>query len=278
MENIVAVDVKKIAVAVLTRGYQNLNQYNTLIKRNISIANHLGELRQIDILIFHEGNILDLHQNYIQKFTPFLNLKFINISEYAFKPEKKDISVFEPTRAFGLNYRHMCSFWFIDFWNFVKDYDMILRIDEDCIIDFNIPELFLLLNQKTAVYGAWTRDQDFVTHGLNKFTQRFIKETVRTTQNIIPHIPSGPYTNVIGLNLKVLRENTLLNSYIDKVKSLDYIYIFRWGDLPLWGEVLFYFCNSKSYLKYDKIKYFHGSHNFYVGAEQNINNLRKMIL
>jgi hypothetical protein len=32
---------QKIAVTVLTRGYQNLYQYNTLIKRNVYIENNI---------------------------------------------------------------------------------------------------------------------------------------------------------------------------------------------------------------------------------------------
>jgi hypothetical protein len=268
--------IKKMAVAVLTRGYQNLQQYNTLIKRNLSIANNLGSLYGIDILIFHEGNILEHHQKYISQFTPKLNLKFICIKEHAFKDDKKEISFFEPTKAFGLSYRHMCSFWFIDFWNFVKEYETILRVDEDCIINFNIPEMFHHLQNKTAIYGSWTRDQDFVTYRLNKFTQQFIKENIQTSAPIIPHRPSGPYTNVFGLNLARLRENVLAQKYIETVKNLNYIYIFRWGDLPLWGELLFYFCDPNNYTKFDKIKYFHGSHNFHVGGDPNKINFKRM--
>jgi hypothetical protein len=267
----------KIAVAVLTRGYQDIRKYNTLIRRNISIAKNLGALKDTDIVIFHEGNILPQHQEYIAKFTPTLRIIFKCIKEHAFKDEKKDIHVFEPTRAFGLNYRHMCSFWFVDFWKFVEEYDMILRIDEDCIIDFHIPEIFQNLQNKTAIYGTWTRDQDFVTHGLNQFTQQFIKENTQTSYSIISHTPSGPYTNVIGLNLKHLRENVLLQNYIKKVESLNHIYIFRWGDLPLWGEALFYFCNPNSYLKSDRMKYFHGSHNIYVGETTNSQRLKRMM-
>ena len=257
-----------IAVVVLTRGYQDFRKYNTLIRRNISIAKNLGALKDTDILIFHEGNILPQHQEYIAKFTPTLNLIFKCIKEHAFKDEKREIHMFEPTRAFGLNYRHMCSFWFVDFWKFVEDYDMILRIDEDCAIEFNIPELFYTLFNKTAVYGTWTRDQEFVTVGLNQFTRIFLKENLpeQNNQHIIQHNPSGPYTNVIGLNLKALRENDLLQKYIKKVEIMDCIYTFRWGDLPLWGEALFYFCHPNSYSKSNKIKYFHGSHNIYIGG------------
>ena len=157
----------------------------------------------------------------------------------------------------------MCSFWFIDFWKYVEDYEIIMRIDEDCIIDFNIPEVFDILQEKTIVYGAWTKDQPFVTHGLNQFTHTFLYEHMKTNQIPI-HNPSGPYTNVIGLNLVQLRGNLLLQDYIKEVEASNHIYIFRWGDLPLWGEALFYMCHPTSYCKTNKIKYFHGSHNVYV--------------
>jgi len=256
-----------IAIAVLTRGYANIAQYNTLIRRNMSIVKNLGPLKDTDILIFHEGNILPQHQEYIAKFTPSLNLIFTCIKEHAFKEEKKTVHVFEPTRAFGLNYRHMCSFWFVDFWNYVTEYDMILRIDEDCTIDFSIPELFYTLQNKSAVYGMWQKDQDFVTVGMNQFTHLFLKENIpELNKPAMRRSPSGPYTNVIGLNLKELRENVLVQKYIKKVELLDCIYTFRWGDLPLWGEALCYLCNPNSYIKSDKIKYFHGSHNTYVGG------------
>ena len=264
------------AIAVLTRGYQNLQQYNTLIQRNISIAKNIGKmLNYIDILIFHEGNILDIHQQYISKGTPLLNLKFICIKEHAFNDDKKTISFFEPTKSFGLNYRHMCSFWFVDFWKFVENYDMILRIDEDCMIDFIIPELFFVLQNKSVVYGEWSKDHDFVTYGLNKFTQQFIRTDIfnnnYNNKPIFNHRPSGPYTNVFGLNLERLRKNMMIQKYIKKIKESNYIYIFRWGDLPLWGESLFYFCDPIEYFKFEKIKYFHGSHNYHVGSKKKIN-------
>jgi hypothetical protein len=42
------------------------------------------------------------------------------------------------------------------------------------------------------------------------------------------------------------------------------IYRRRWGDLPLWGEVIYYIFGSEL-LKIDKdIKYFHGSHECYI--------------
>ena len=62
----------KSAIVVLTRGYANITQYHFLIKRNLAIAKHIGIMHETDILIFHEGNITQTHQQYISSFTPVL--------------------------------------------------------------------------------------------------------------------------------------------------------------------------------------------------------------
>ena len=264
------------AIVVLTRGYDNVEKYGQLIKRNNSIT---YKDKSIEFLIFHEGNILDHHQDYIAKKSPHLRIQFINIREKAFKEDKRKIPVYPPTRSFSLNYRHMCHFWFVDFWKFVEGYDAIIRIDEDCVIDFSIDEVFSILNRPglNCVYGSWERDQPFVTHGLVQFTRNFVKTITNIKPETIPTIGAqGTYTNVIGLNLASLRQNHLLQKYIENVERTGAIYQYRWGDLPLWGAALFYLCHRLSYVKLDKIKYFHGSHNSYVGKRSRKVELKGM--
>jgi len=53
------------------------------------------------------------------------------------------------------------------------------------------------------------------------------------------------------------------------VDKSNNIYIYRWGDLPLWGEVLEYFYKKHDYLIYNKINYFHGSLGKYVNKITN---------
>jgi hypothetical protein len=250
------------AVVVLTRGYHNINDYDMLIKRNISIEHNIND-KNTHILIFHEGNINIAHQTYIRSKTNNLHIIFVCIKDHAFKDEKKYIKHYEPTAGFGLNYRHMCSFWFVDFWNFVKEYNKIIRIDEDCEIMFNIDNIFEKLNNRVSIFGAWSEDVEYVTHNLNSFTLEFIR-TYTTIKNDKEHLPSGPYTNVMGLNLTVLRTNDTLHKFIKSISDTNNIYIYRWGDLPLWGEVLYYFYNENDYLLDDNISYFHSSHNTLV--------------
>ena len=66
------------AVVVLTRGYSDIIHYNNLLLRNKCLEKYYNE--NIDYIIFHEGNISDIHQSYINSKTliPFI---FINVSD-----------------------------------------------------------------------------------------------------------------------------------------------------------------------------------------------------
>jgi hypothetical protein len=252
-------------IAVLNRGYTDEKDYYNLIKRNIHISNNLKD-KSIDILIFHEGNILENHQIFISNKTPELKIKFIDISNIAFQDNKKNIEFDKETNAFNLGYRHMCSFWFINFFDAVKNYDKLLRIDEDCYIDSNIDEIFLKLDKHLFICGSYSRDCNFVTKGLNQHSLEFLNENKEkyTFKNTSPKNPDGPYTNLIGFSLDKINNNDMFHKYKIKTDNSDMIYKQRWGDLPLWGEVIYYIFGIDT-IKIDKtIKYFHESHNTYV--------------
>ena len=73
-------------------------------------------------------------------------------------------------------YKHMCHFWFVDFWHYVEDYDIILRIDEDCMMKSNIDSILNKLSSKSIVYGKWwVRDEDYVTIDLRQTTNNFLQ-------------------------------------------------------------------------------------------------------
>ena len=250
-------------IAGLTKGYNNIENYSQLIKRNIHIDNNLID-KSVNILIFHEGNITDEQQIYIKEQTPNIKIIFVNISNISFHNSKKDI-LFEEAHEFNLGYRHMCSFWFINFFDAVKEYDKLLRIDEDCFIDSNIDRIFLELDQYIFISGIIAYDFDFVTKGLNNFTLDFMnKHKDFNFKTNLPQKPNGPYTNLFGMSLSKIWNNDIFHKYKNEVDISNMIYKRRWGDLPLWGEAITYIFDIKS-LKIDNtIKYFHGSHNKYV--------------
>jgi hypothetical protein len=151
----------------------------------------------------------------------------------------------------------MCHFWFIDFLKYLDAYNLVLRIDDDCLIRSNIDNIFDELKNNVCVYGEWSADNDNVTKGLNNFSL----ENIKTDKG--PKSPSGPYTNLVGFNLDKIRANNELKEYIEKVDNSNNIYIYRWGDLPLWGEALYYLFDKDDYKRLP-IKYYHGSHNNFI--------------
>lgn len=247
----------KKSIVCLTRGYNKFNEYSNLIKRNKHIERQLQD-KEIDIVIFHEGNIH--HQTEIQKETPSLHLIFIDVSknDIAFKKEYESLTIDPETSFHGWGYRHMCSFWFVDFWKFVEEYDSILRIDEDCYIEF-IPEtVFEALEKTPIVCGKYDKDLFHVTKGMNDHTLQFMMN--HGYSSLETKLPNGPYTNVVGFHLPYLRNIPILHKYIESIKDTKCIYTQRWGDLPLWGEAIYYILGESSLFIDKNLRYFHESH------------------
>ena len=246
----------RCAICLLTRGYPHIDQYDMLVRRNRSIQKKLHN-KSIPVIIFHEGNITSEQEEYIKAQTPSLNIVFRAIE---FDHTRENVNVDQNTNMFNMGYRHMCSFWFVDMWHneILKDFDYILRIDEDCEMRTNIDRIFRQLtnsNQYYAICASMDGDADYVTRYMNETTLSFMNN-----KNALPHKePGGPMTQMTGFNMKRLRNEPMLQKYIKHIHDTRMIYINRWGDHSLWGEVFFYILPNR--LKVDKsIKYFHGSH------------------
>src|SRR5207253_5088370 len=127
-------------------------------------------------------------------------------------------------------------------------------------VEFNIDQVFESLKIVNFIAAKKAKDRDFVTRGMNEMTLKFLR-----SQNGIKNLkkkdpPSGPYMNVLGLNLQKVRSNELVKKYIDHVDKSNGIYSHRWGDLPLWGEVIHYILGEDSFKLDVSLKYYHESH------------------
>lgn len=260
-------------IAVLTRGYTHLHEYTTLIERNQAIQRHLVD-KTIPLLIFHEGNILEQQQQHIQRATPFLDLRFTNIRIHnrAFRTEKESEPHILQMGWVTMGYRHMCSFWFVDFWHFVQEYDALIRIDEDCQVNCSLDDMFAQMQREekdapTILTGVYQDDDDVVCVGLNQFTLNFMDVVSEYRVPLLPKHPSGgPYTNLMGIRLDKIRANPTVLKYIQAVDDSSHIYHHRWGDLPLWGEVVTYILGEPAMKVDPTIQYYHGSHYRHVNA------------
>ena len=144
---------------------KNKSSYRSLIKRNTSIYEHINKFRDnpADIILFHEGNISSNDQKYINSFYPE-NLIFKDVSQYF---NVKDLNL-EGEEKFNLGYRIMCRFNMYHIWEEVKEYDYILRVDEDVEIKKFDPYVFEYMESKNIKYmtGRFTED----THELTNST------------------------------------------------------------------------------------------------------------
>lgn len=255
----------KVAIVLLTRGYNDLRAYNMLIYRNRHIAMNfylkLDNKEDYDIIIYHEGNITIEQQKYIQSKTPrlpliFKKVEFINqitINNCLCPPTSLSSN-------FSIGYKNMCYFWSINFLNYLINYDYIIRIDEDCNL-LHIPiDIIDSYSKNNIVFSsAYYQEEDeaAVTVGLYKLFNSFIAQNnIKPYKNKI----ECPYTNFMVVNINYFNNNEQVQKILKLIKESNCIFSNRWGDLPIWGYILSYLIDEKMYLKDDSIMYIHGSH------------------
>jgi hypothetical protein len=256
----------KNVIAVLTKGYDTVEKYDNLIKRNEAIfTKFYNKLKNIyfDIIIFHEGNINDEHQKYIQSKTPDLPLKFIAIKFYNNNTVNDICPPTELSKKFSNGYKNMCYFWSIDFLEYLKDYNYMIRIDEDCIIDtldINIINKYTTDNIMFSSAKYELSDNPDVIVGMENLFNNFLSENNLLKKNEL----KMPYTNFMIVNIPFLNNNKVVQNILNKIKDTNCIFSNRWGDLPIWGYILSYLVDKKYFIEDSSIKYYHGSHDITI--------------
>lgn len=248
------------AICVLTRGYIEYNKYKNLISRNKSVSKHLKN-KNIDVIIFHEGNINENHQDKLMKETPDLNIKFVNVSS-VFKSK-----LICKTNDFNrqLGYINMCSFWSGEFLSFVSNYTKIIRLDEDCMIGSNIDKIFEILDEKIFYSAKIIKERK--VRDLNRIVHKFVLDNGKT-DSLYTNVCYGPYTNFMAINLEKIRQNILFMKFINFLKETELVHTHAFGDLAIWGTILHYILDSSDYhtskrFNDYRMHYSHASHNYF---------------
>lgn len=143
--------IPKVAVVVLTRGYDSLESYTEFVARNRSIVSALDRdqrssniLYSVDYLVFHQGNIsfsqrVALAFSSLPTFLMFKDIRhFFDLSSCSIPSYPPICHETSLSRIFDWGYKRMCSFWFVSFLRFTQGYDYIVRVDEDCCVS-NLP-------------------------------------------------------------------------------------------------------------------------------------------
>ena len=254
---------KKNAITVLTRGYGSNDGYEKLIHRNKQILsvfyNLLDNKDDYDVIIFHEGNITQEQQNYIQSNTPEMPLRFTEVEFLNKNINNPYCPNTNLSNEFPLGYKNMCYFWSITFLEYLKNYDYIIRIDEDCFLEKLDPNVILNYKKNNVMFSSAQYEKDDakeVIIGLKEMFDGYLSKTGKTKKNEL----TMPYTNFMVVNIPFFRDNEDVINILAEIKNSDCIFSNRWGDLPIWGYILSYFIDRPLYFEDKTVVYNHESH------------------
>lgn len=208
-------------------------------------------------------------------------LKFLQIDEEDFRiPSHIDIDKMNSIIDLRVvpywrnqKYRSMCYFWIKNFSKYTKDYNYVMRLDDDSIIEEPIKyDLFEMMSDKDYIYISniihldcslcnygmkdfflkhYASEKDkinelFMDHTLNNNNEYFnkFKKLHNALNNkdyegasIELNMPFMYYNNFNIINVDVWNKPEI-QDIINKIDEQGYIFYCRWGDAPLQTIIL----------------------------------------
>jgi hypothetical protein len=237
-----------------------------LIRRNRSIYETINRHRpyQYPLLIWHEGNILREHQQYIRKTESNRDVRFLDVSPL-FRPP--DWVAGGLPEHWPMGYRLMCRFHTYHIWQYTLAFDYVMRLDEDCNLQSAGIDPIEWLKSTSADFAAAT----FVgeTHALTNDTlPTFVQSYMdllyppgARMKNLYNHI--FPYTNLYVARTAFWLQPEIQRFLYAVISEPDSIR-FRWGDLPVLGIVLNAFARPEGVANIPDLVYRHASHHVTV--------------
>jgi hypothetical protein len=242
---------KNGAIIALAPKETSFQAFRGIVDRNKSILKFLWNFNTSidnstnpDIVIFHENEISVEVKQKVQNETPEMFLTFTQIDNFNNNAiyENETIKTVYPhctgtyiSGTFKIGYKNMCRFWTIGFLKYVKNYDWIFRLDDDCEIEEEarnkLPPDSYSKHDKHPIFiasPAWlplhrqkydritTTSEGGVVTGLGSFVREFSNKF--NLNNTFIDSFYAPYTNAFYMNLKWLnfeksKTNSIVNSY-----------------------------------------------------------------
>jgi len=177
-------------------------------------------------------------------------------------------------------YRSMCYFWMKNFSKYTKDYNYVMRLDDDSIIEEPIKyDLFEMMSDKDYIYISniihldcslcnygmkdfflkhYASKKDkinelFMDHTLNSNNEYFnkFKSLHKALNNedyegasIELNMPFMYYNNFNIINVDVWNKPEI-QDIVNKIDEQGYIFYCRWGDAPLQTIILSLYDNTR---------------------------------
>lgn len=244
---------RDVAVFALVRGYEKNWKYSVLVLRNLFLRFFLWRSRlsaRSDMILFHEGNITRRAQSVLTALS-MGPVRFINVSSIFRRGPHHVWTRHNESEGYSL----MCKFNYYDLWNYLKHYEIAMRVDEDCLI-LTAPRL---------------NDDEIFTTGLvsaesHEPTNRSLPPFLRTMELDQYYDHHFPYTNVYQTRTSFWFRKDV-QSYLRSLWLNPHSVNERWGDLPVIGVALRAFGDwdyQKSVLP--DYRYLHLSHLAFVAG------------
>jgi hypothetical protein len=177
-------------------------------------------------------------------------------------------------------YRSMCYFWLKHFYKYTKDYNYVMRIDDDSIIEEPIKyDLFELMSNKEYIYLSniihldcslcnygmkeffikHYKDKEekikelFMSHNLSNDNLHFndFKKLYQKINNeeyegdsVELNMPFMYYNNFNIIDVNIWN-NPEIQDIVNKIDEQGYIFYCRWGDAPLQTIIISLYDSSR---------------------------------
>jgi hypothetical protein len=257
----------EVAVFCLVRGKSTIFGYRGLILRNWSLRRNMKVEadQRVSYIVFHEGNVSKLQQSLI-RFVSGIQINFSDIGAIFTPFPNQTIS--ENRSAAG--YSLMCRFMYLQVWELLSDFDMVARVDDDCVV-FNLPLKLsddLVFQGGILIEDGHKPTNDSLPEVLGPKRSRHWGPNVANTCVFVTRMSFWAKPEVI----EFLREIGEHNLALEK----------RWGDHRVLGIALKMFgkWESDNCVINPQIDYLHFSHNQRIrkGSKEDIVNLGTLVI
>jgi alpha 1,2-mannosyltransferase len=247
---------------------------------------NFNEKYKYPVIIFHEGDYdskaqTDIIMSIRKSCRSLISFRALDKDDFTI-PSHIDINKMKSCidtkpAAYWRNeqYRMMCRWWIVHFPKYAKDYDYVMRLDDDSIIEEPISDLFDWLKNKNLVYTSNMLHVDcgiccygmrdfminyfktenykskidklFLEHDLpmNNFMMHPFRLLLSITQDPLPDIKETMkiYSPIMYYNNFFITKTDFwqrkdVQDLIQEIDKDGSIFYFRWGDAPLQSLII----------------------------------------
>lgn len=239
---------KENAIFTLIKGGSLDVQYNDYSERCKQLRTVLHKNNYEDIA-FHEGNVPSKIQ---QRLSATYSVRFENVVEYGgFTLENPSWNkTLRGPSEYNIGYKHMCRFFALQWMHIMRDYNYVMRIDEDVLVH-SMQDPFA--SSHIYSYALLTTEKHDET--LDTF-QVWMNQYVKSRNLQQYNVKDMYFTNVFLTKVSFwLQDN--VQKFLTDIDNTGHIYLHRWGDAPIQTAALTLF--GKKHVSYFRVDYSHAS-------------------